>query len=533
MTVYLTIAAKRIQPWLVRTPRLVLIRGASRALAEVTGVESINQHLRSDPIRYVGVSCIAENGDNVEPGALGTTPEAGPGGAETGEIDGVVSVRVPTLADAPRVAEGLLTHLGSQLPGVEWECWWAESTTYLRAQDDYRHGSSLGSLQWIPLLQDCGLVEACLQCRREPAAPVAADRPHATESHRDGAHDGDECRTRRASSGQGMPQWRGARPEVFRPPGAFDEIPGEWAHDFDTLARLGGMGADGQAPASLGRKDSRNHLATIVADGNAMGALFDRIASPPSGVDTTDLAVAASVAVDRACQRAVIEAALAVSAPDAPTAVVEPHFLGGDDIFVTVPAPVAWRFIATMSSTFEEQLRGLAVRVPAADASPPDANELQSYEEQLRDALGKISLGVGVCFAHSTHPIQETHALAERAMKAAKRRGRGESSSIGWVDLTADVAASPYVVDLGTVRAELAEENWPDVFGLTPSARVVLSGILRDTAADETSLARWARRVGWRRGSSPTPRADLPALLSRARWFPGTADDDASPEETR
>ena len=167
---------------------------------------------------------------------------------------------------------------------------------------------------------------------------------------------------------------------------------------------------------------------------------------------------------------------------------------------------------------------------PIGGIHPRWAQELANYKSDLEAAIDGISLGIGICFAHVSHPVYETHAEAERAMVAAKRKGKGSASWIGWVDLTADTSAPPFTVSAKQVIAELDGTEpancLPDVFALSASARAQLGSILRDSDPGEAVIQSWASRVGWERPGQRTPLVEMPAALSRARWFPGVKEDE-------
>lgn len=513
MTGYLSVAAKRIQPWLLRTPELALMRGASLALQEVTSRESVIAWLDSARAGSSHLRDVVTAAREHAP-----TRDTQPPRAYAADIDGVVPLILPTLDVAEQTAASVLGWLGGQLPGLEWEAWWCEADSFVEATMIAERGDATGRLVWLPATQECGLIESCASCRREPATPpdLGDDTP---------GRPGSDCATRFRYSGIAHEELRGARRSVENV-GAR-----RWAHDFDELATRGGRGDEDSGPGAIGRKESRSHLATVVADGNAMGSLFSRIARPPRGWDSSLLAAEASQAVEDACWSAVEAAARAVGSPGCEVAVIEPHFIGGDDIFVSVPAGTAWHFVAVLTSEFARHIgtfrKGLPALVREVGEAEGGTQPEQGYLDDLRDAIGGLSLGVGVCFAHSSHPVHDTHEVAERAMKAAKRQGRGRAACIGWSDLTADSLAQPFVIESEALGKELRDKKqWPDVFALSPSARAQLAAILRDGDPDDALVARWAQRVGWSRGHSPTSLDELPAALSRARWFPA-----ATPEE--
>ena len=499
MGIYLGIAAVRIQPWLLRMPRLRLMRGASNALRTCTQAQNVTAILAN--VELTGVEVEAD---------------------ETGDIDGVVALRgIPTLDDAPKVAAQVLRELSHALPGVEWDAWWCEAGNYPSAAAQAASSAAgVGRLRWSPATTEFTLARPCV-CRREMGTRTITDFDN---DERVELFVGEDCYARwNAFDAQ-----RGALDTNASPSEAAEHsknsdvatIPGAWARDFDTLARRGGL-APGRPTEAIGRRESRNHLATVVADANAMGALFGYLQDAPPDVPVGSFSKTLSTAVDEACTNAVLAAARAVSHPDAEVMVAAPHFIGGDDIFVTVPAAVGWFFADNLVREFATRVEGLGGKVPESSMDP-------AWTQTVRKKIGTLGISVGVCFSHSTHPVSDCHERAEAALKAAKKAGRGAVEVVGWTDLTADTTSPPYTIRAGAVADQLvagAEGNWsglPDVFRLRASARATLTSHLRDRTAEglEAELEFWARRVGWNREGLVTSLQDLAATLSRARWWP-------------
>lgn len=114
---------------------------------------------------------------------------------------------------------------------------------------------------------------------------------------------------------------------------------------------------------------------------------------------------------------------------------------------------------------------------------------------------------------------------------------QGRSARIGWADLTAesggvggpDALASIEVSDVLHQLNPGATGIGTDVFSLSPSARSQLGSILRDsTATDRVArqslVDRWAKRTDV---TLFTPLDELPAALSRARWWPATKAEES------
>ncbi len=486
MTMYLEIGAVRIQQWLLRTPELRLMRGASLLLSATTDNESVIEWLKE------------------------TYPEPGPmTTSEVGNIDGNLSLEIPENYPPREVAERIIEHLSDNAPAVEWEAWWAEADSFTQAKISDKSGENDGFLRWSPPTYDTTLVEQCA-CRREPSAPASRKEG---ESDEDFARRrlGPDCAARdRAHSERRHEErghWQMRRYE-------FADIPGEWPETFENLAAEGGLELEQPAPEAIGRKNSRNHLATIVADGNAVGAFFQLIANAPTEIDVSNLNAQAANALDDANRAALRAAAKQASAENPSTKIVIPHFIGGDDLFLSVPAVEAWRFAAVLAKTYTAKSADLLEYVPKGEP----------YAGRLRDAISALSLGIGICFAHASHPIAESHAAAERALHMAKR-ARGAGASLGWIDLTYGSVNQIYCVEAEAVSNEIADPGLrPDVFRLDASARSQLASLIRDSSGPqvvtEEEITWWGQRIGWNRGPRPTPLHELPALLSRCRWFP-------------
>lgn len=509
MTYYVSIGAARIQSWLIRTPELTHLRGGSNAI-----------HIHTDPSAVQDV-------------LKAQVPEASVE-EDFSVVDGVVVATAPDQPSAQRAATALARRLSALLPGLEWEAWWCESDSYLRAfmkAVDPRQ-SGVGRLRVIPPLIDNGAFAPCDHCRREPATHRdPADQIHDGKQTRSGP----DCRARRAAK---VRSWR--------------QIPGAAPRDFARLATAGGMqdpppegnGSKGQGGArALGKKDSQSHLATIAADGNGIGALFQEIAR--NGALLPTLQRTAYAKLNEFTVQAVVTAARAASDPALLTdasgrvKVVIPHFVGGDDVLISVPAARGWRFAQALATDFRRLAPDLEAALESDLASTPNMSPAEAARiAAVRRAIRGIALGVGIVFAHSSHPFADTHALAHTALAAAKAAGNGGEARIGWLDLTAGPDLLPHgrrsrVIPTITV-AEVADtialtrddDRFTDVFKLTPSARARLATLMRGRTPDTALGAEidvWAKRVPWQR---TTEVAELGAALSRARWWPTAVQEE-------
>lgn len=486
MTVYLCAYATRIQTWLARTPELKLLRGGSHALSAITSAGEVGPWLRFAPA-LAGFSVCRDAGD----------------------VDGVVVLEGSSVRAALDAAPVLLRHLHGTLPGLPWAAWVHESDNYLISYAAADRGDPTVK-RWSVLAtsSEVSLGKSCASCRQEHA--------HGSLTHPDASGpEGPDCRAKRSWAGKEGP-WR--------------EVPGQAPSDFDALARIGGLaGSPEPTPTShaVGRRDSRNHLATIVADGNQIGSLFSRLAQ--AGASLAELRSQAVRILDEATHTAVSDAARAASHPQAEVKVVSPHFVGGDDVLVSVPAAVAWQFASTLAARFEEEFRAKLTPTLMRQDLPP---------AELLDDLAGISLGIGMVFAHAKHPFADAQELAHRAMASAKSDGRGRSSVIGWMDLTAGDTYDPHLIRASDAAAELADAGLaPSTFRLPASARQQLAMLVRDSVGPDGApsqgfldekLSTWGKRTGLAPGASAV---DLPAVLSRARWWPGSAKDVQTTQE--
>ncbi|NCD18602.1 MAG: hypothetical protein EOL89_01240 [Actinobacteria bacterium] len=492
MTTYLAVSAVRIQSWLIRTPKLRLMRGASAALSAETSTSTVTRFLASQG--WSGTVTVVD---------------------DAGDVDGVVALTVAPQVSPDVVAHRLLRELSSGLPGVDWEAWWTDARSYTEAYGKFQDDAVIRLVRPAAPLE-ATLARTCPECRAEPAAAggglgadCAAREAAATARERTG--------TQRDTA---APRGNDACPPPGRPP-----------RDFDELARIGGLPA---VSSAVGRRESSNHLATVVADGNRVGDIFSQLRDlkndTVNGMAVDALSTATRTAVCRA---------LTLIAPSSAVQAGIVHFVGGDDVFVSVPAREAWRFAAYLGREFDHEMRG-ALREIAEEA------KLGEESRSTLERLPTPSLGIGLVFADSRHPIADTHALATAALKQAKRATRGLTGAVVWADLTTEphpprdrvARLTDLLEDLDPDGSRGAEATARlDVMRMPPSARTSLASVLASAwgpngegAVTAAALAaQWARRTG--RTLVPGLESKDPAvaaeaatltrdLLSRARWWP-------------
>lgn len=490
---YVVVAAIRIQTWLARTPRLSLIRGASRALREITLASTI-----SDLLKAEGLAGLAE----VD--------------SDAGDVDGLIVVRTDeSVADRVRAVIG--GHVQWELPGLEWSSWQGPAATVLDALNLARDGELL-----IPELIGVPFAQQCQQCRAEIATEQIV-----IEKVEGSTWCGADCRRRFRTGHAGH---SGAHRESMRIPGA------SFGPGFAELATVAGL-PEARATSYLGKQ---NHLAVIAADGNAIGDLFnhinDLITANGAALDVRTRAVSM---MDGATKDALRAAADAITDP-AGKAAVEPHFVGGDDVLVSVPAPLAWSFVIALTSAFEAAFKSAFESAFGQD--------IRQWSD-LRQLVQGTSLGVGICFAHLSHPFSSGQAWAHRAMKAAKKQVEGTCAAVSWVDLTAENTLPPKrhrtASDLNSLRDGVRVTPADVLLELPTSARAALATIVENgLAADAKSgdgrrravvkLADYAHRNNqpqlgrWlaETGDHELVLRELSNGLSLARWWPGASRPD-------
>ena len=284
---YVDVGAERVQHYISRTPRLKGQRGASSWLSWAT---------HDDQIAAQATAISAATG--MPP--LAPNPEAG-------QADGVISVSLPADAEGRPVAEALTGYLRSVLPAIEVTAIWGRGPTYLEAYRDHMKAQREDPpLRSLPPPSDFPPLESCAECRA--AAAVGPIRIHEQDlrvcldclaRYQDLYRRPGLAARERGDPGHGLPVY-GVEADLARALGARPVA--DTAQDLTVLAALGGPGTQ------------RNHVATVYADGNSIGAFFDRIA----GHDDPGLKRRVSAAVSPATRDALREATRAVLGPPGP-----------------------------------------------------------------------------------------------------------------------------------------------------------------------------------------------------------------------
>lgn len=507
---FAAVAAVRIQAWISRTPDLRYVRGASHALTEETSRSSLTSVL----------------------------PDAA-FDADTAEVAGVCVLRADDAETIDRLVDFLLLHLQQRLPGVEWSAWRANAPSYVMAYDlvngtgDQATGGEIR--HWpkqLPLILDLPFARACARCAHELATTEVYIPGE--KAKKEGI--GPDCHRRH----------RGGANYQFQ--------------TFDDLAAL----ANGAQ--TRGRRDADNHLATVCADGNLVGDFFTAVAA----LRNPRLQAVLSNALDQAAHTAVDEAS---ECGHNGQLVAMKHFVGGDDIFASVAAPYAWPFVETLGRVFEEKFRENVNRAFEGQVNTDDhIVDTAPTEDQIqavRQAADRVSLGIGVAFAHKSHPIADCRETAAAAERAAKVATRGRAGAVSWIDITVEPSMGQGSTPVPQGRFVTIDQLGRDLdhphpaLTMNPSARAVLASLLRPhpkRAENSTDLAEavraWAKRVG-RLGNADNPEDQdsitmqvtnlephlpepggtntdelmnaLRHTVDRARWWPDAHTDDTDP----
>lgn len=146
--------------------------------------------------------------------------------------------------------------------------------------------------------------------------------------------------------------------------------------------------------------DSRRYVAYIVADGNNMGQLFSACKTPEQMRELSQgLSQAVRKALAKPTHLLMDRQGLGNFIP------VYPLILGGDDIFVLIPAPWALDFARRFAQAYEEEMKTLIKKIGLENIPAP-------------------SISVAVVICKNKHPYTQAHQAGERRLKQAKRMSK-------------------------------------------------------------------------------------------------------------
>lgn len=150
--------------------------------------------------------------------------------------------------------------------------------------------------------------------------------------------------------------------------------------------------------------DPRRYVAYIVADGNNMGQVFSACKEPE---DLRSLSKELTKAVQEALAEPTI---LLMQNQSSPASLPEnfvpvyPLIIGGDDIFVLIPAPWALDFARRFAKAYEEKMQALVAR--------------------LRLRVPTPTISVAVVISKSKHPYTQVHEAGEHRLSEAKQMSK-------------------------------------------------------------------------------------------------------------
>jgi len=446
---YVDVGVQQIQTYLVRAQRLKGRRGASSMITKATSRPAVERCLS-------GLRAPVHD--------------------EAGHVDGVVSVLVEDPADVPDVVTRLVGALRTALPA-------AFLTAGHLVGDDYASAYDLGredtwefpavSPEWVG-------AQRCDWCN---VWPVVARIP---SEDGDGKKDS-VCRDCHARSAEGRATEVGNKP--LAETRLLRELAGPADRDvpttFDELARLSPY------------PDDNNHLATVFADGNAVGGLIAGLRRAAAQDPQQALLLRnAPGLIDGATWKSLVAAVRAISG-DEPAGYwpVIAHLVGGDDLLTTVPAPYAWPFVRTYLREFADGVTPLA-----------------------RDGL-RGSASAGVVFHQSKEPLSVVTDLAHDLLKIAKKEHSGLRAAVSWQSITHEGSAAVHE-RRSVALNDLAEhaDALTHLATVPRSQRHVLARMLREKVDLDGQL----RRIRFRQESTE-PGEDVPhiALATLAGPFLG------------
>lgn len=409
---YVDVSVQHIQSYLVRAQHLKGRRGASTMITRATSPDAVTQCLAGLPATLHG---------------------------EAGAVDGVVAVRVeePDAGLTSDVTGRLVAHLRSALPAAFLVSTYRDGASYADAvagdTDERRIARHL------PVCAEWPAAKRCDWCNIWPASAWL-------ESSRE-----DVCRDcAPRSDAAGRSTQKGWKPlaetrlhdHLRDRPGAGP--PRELPTDFDQLASLGPV--DGE----------HNHVATVFADGNAIGRLISGLRRAARNGNAQTLRQAPRT-IDDATWAALTSAVAAIDDAGAVRWQVVPHLVGGDDLLVSVPANSAWEFARSYLGEFGGRVSSLA-----RDGVVPSAS-------------------AGIVFHQVKEPFSVVADLAHDLLKTAKRQHLGSHAALCWQSITHDGSAQ--VRGRRSITLDGLNSSWTALHrfaGVAPSQRQVLARMLRE-----------------------------------------------------
>lgn len=277
---------------------------------------------------------------------------------------------------------------------------------------------------------------------------------------------------------------------------------GRHAKDFEELAEQG--------------QRSDNHLATVYADANGLGAAFAELLGKPVGDDSDPGRPARKLShiVKKAVDGALRSAAQGLCRPKG-VFPVQAHIVGGDDVLVTVPAEHGLPFARDLTQRFTEAVcEGLdAEGDAAAQPSTP------------------LTMSAAVVIAHRSFPFLRCTELAGGLLDDAKTLGQGKTAMLNWLLVTQEGNEPPAGRNAWPVDALDAHQD--DLARLASRPQHARKQLARAAAHSQPKIAEaYVRRLVRRDGNLDEVERVLDArgvqgvkdALSLALWWPPAAE---------
>ena len=492
MTIYIDAGVVRIQEYINRTSGsdeavLKKRRGASRMVAAATNAAALAKLCKG----------LALNDETYQTEGVTHLKYPIANGEDSDERPSCGSGDDSAQPNVHAVVRSLLQHMRDQLPAAHIEISWAEANRYVNALatlGPLRAGGSpkdenSGRVVSLPPTRDESASATCSSCGISPAESDGTDEMGGTCT---------DCTLREKFGGESS----GASPQ--------DEVISQLkVTGCESLRSPSDMRELSRLPEGDNEPHKLNHLATVYADGNNVGALFQTLKENLAGAK--DLSKALDDAT-KSSGREALEQLLETHATSGQGACVLPGqvtTLAADDVLITVPAAWGWQFVLTLVGTFNSTMNESMCKLTSQHKSLPKKTT--------------PSLTAGIVFHHEKSPIETAIREAFDVMRLAKDETRGQESAIGWLDVTAE----------RTPRARPFKWFTTNCDGLVATAGMPRSQISKLDAAIKVGLRK--RHDGSDNGDQVTPeqvlaflRAEMERVASAAeieRLLPAKASD--------
>lgn len=432
---YVDVSVQHIQGYLVRAQHLKGRRGASTMIARATSDDAVTRCLAGLPAELHG---------------------------EAGAVDGVISVRLKdsTTDSTTDVTSRLINHLRQELPAAFLVATYRDGANYAEAVGSDTDEQRIA--RYPAVCAEWPGAKRCDWCNIWPASAIIVDGAGQDLHNRDVCRD---CELRNEAAGRSTQEGWKPLAEVRLHRHLADLHHGEPRRelptDFDKLANLGPISGE------------HNHVATVLADGNGIGKLIDRLRRASSDGGDPEKLRKAPRTINDATWQALTSAVDAIDGTDVDGWRVIPHLVGGDDLLVSVPAHGAWEFVLAYLTEFGHGVSSLALDglVPSASA--------------------------GVVFHQIKEPFSVVADLAHDLLSTAKKEHHGQRAAVCWQSITHDGSAQ--LRHRHSITLDSLSRSWDSLTqfaGIAQSQRQVLARMLRERRDIDTIAAQLDRVLG-------------------------------------